>query len=702
MGHTKQSISNLCQKHIRISKKGLSAQYNNTESCQSFYNGDMMTYEDRIQFTDAGGRRRRATVNFNKVQSNVDAVVGFMAQNRRQAKFIARLKASAGQQLYSKNMNAIYTYHRENTNADQLETEQDADMMINGYGAIETDLSYIMGNATVTPNGDIIKRKLSTKACYWDPNARGSNLLDAKWAGYYEDYDLTDALNLLQGSSEDDFQRVGDINSDDDTGYVYNPYGGLFDKIKMEDSVEWTSKEQEMVRVYNHQWSEYETYYKAANPLYTVDNPVDALFIKARLELIQSEIKSYAPSGINAGDMFDFDPSKEELIFDAATKSKLVKEFGKLIEPIPMTRTCFYTAVVSGKHVFSWFKSVCQQGFSIKFKTGVFSEQGKVWMGMVNAMMEPAKYYNKAVTEFMFTVAAMSKGGVMIEESAVEDISDFESKWAKTDAVIKVNDGALAAGKIQQKTQAAMPNGIDTIITLSDAAISANGVDPAFLGDITGQESGVLYKRRIRQVISKMARYFDSITLYQKEDARLSADLIRVWVQNNAGAVVRITGEDGADDFFELSMDALAPEYDVSIQEAPQSSEDKQETAQIIGMYGDKIMTFNPTAGQAFYAESIKMLPIDGDVVNILTKALQPQENVPMQQYQAVLQELEQLKGQAAQLEMQKVQSEIALNAARTSKEQASTVDTLEAAATKGHENDIMRTGQYSEAKVSI
>jgi len=66
---------------------------------------------------------------------------------------------------------------------------------------------------------------------------------------------------------------------------------------------------------------------------------------------------------------------------------------------------------------------------------------------MVNPMMEPQKYKNKALTEMMFTIAANSKGGVMIEEDAVEDIADFESKWAKTDAVIRVNSWRIGCWK---------------------------------------------------------------------------------------------------------------------------------------------------------------------------------------------------------------------------------------------------------------
>lgn len=660
------AVIKIFKKQREISKRGLSQQFENNETAWSFYNADQMTYSDRIQFEDTFGRKKRATVNFNEVQKNVDSVAGFMAQNRRQAKYLAHVPKNQNQELYTKNMNAIHDFHREVTNADQIESDQDLDMLVQGYGSIDSELSYVIGNATTMPNGEIVKKRV-TETSYWDPSAKQRNIEDRRWDGYHEDYELRDALSLFQGSEQSDFEQVSD-DEPSDTGYTFNPYGGIYDKIKLMNTVEWTSKESEMVRVYKHEWMDYETFYKADNPIYTADDPMDAMFIKMKLDEIKSGIK--LPGDTDTEDMFAFDPTAETLTFDEKTKRQIVKAFGKEIEPIPFKRKVFYTAVISGKHVFTWFKSVCQQGFSIKFKTGTWNRNKKMWMGMVNPMMEPQKYYNKALTELMFTIAANSKGGVMIEEDAVEDIADFESKWAKTDGVIKVASGALAAGKIQQKAQGAVPTGLENIITLSQSNIASNGVDPSFLGDISKEDtSGVLYKRRIRQVISKFARYFDSITLYQKEDARMMADLIRVWVENNQGEWVRITGEDGADDFMRIVEDMLVPQYDVTIQEASQSSDEKQETAMLLSGFADKLMlSGDVNSGKAFLAESLGFMRLDGDVRNKLSELLQPQQQVDPAQFQQMQQQLQQLQQFIQSGEVDKIKSETQKNLATAAK----------------------------------
>lgn len=656
----KSEIAKKCRIQKEISKKGLSGQYDNSISAWSFYNSDQSTYADRIQYLDTFNRRKRSLVVFNKIQQNVDSVVGFMAQNRRRAKFVARLPKNQGQQLYSKNMNALYDYMRENTNADQLETEQDLDMMVCGYGAIDSDISYTIGNATKMPNGEVVKKKLATDCVYWDPRARQKNLMDKRWCGYYEDYELKDALDLFEDSTEEDFEQVAD-DAPEENNYIFNPFGGIYSKIRLDDSVEWTSKEQNMVRVYNHQWMEYETFYKASNPLYEAADQLTAMFIQMKLDAIAAEQKPVGDS--LREDMFAFDPRAEVLVFDDSIKGRLVKELG--VVPVAYKRKCFYWAVVSGEHVFSWGKCISQQDFSIKFKTGTFNVAKKIWVGMINPMMEPQTYYNKALTEQLFAIASNSKGGVIIEESTTEDIADFEQKYAKTDGVMVVKDGAISGNTIMPKAQPQMNTGIGEILQLAEQNISQNGIEN--LGDISKQDmSGVLYKRVVRQVLSKFAMYVDSITLYQKEDARLHGDLIPLWVENNVGAMMRITGEDGAEDFIRLTTDMLAPEYDVDIQEAPQSVDEKMETAQMLNTSAMNLFSVQQVApGITFMKEALQFARLDGDVRQRLSESLQPPEDPRIAMMQQQLQQLQQLI-QSGMVE--KTQSETQKNLAMAAK----------------------------------
>lgn len=693
------------KKQREVSKRSLSAQYDNTKKCIEFYNGNFMSYKDQIQFRDSSGNKKKAIVQFNKVKPNVDAVVGFMAQNRRKAKFVARTMGSTAiSGMFSLYTNSIHDYVRENANADHIETDQDADMMVNGYGAIETDISYVTGNSTTDPNGEVIMERLDPNCVGWDAHAKAKNLIDRRWTYYWKDYALEEALALFDEQKEEDFEVASDaegIKSEK----TFNVNGGRYTAIKTADSVEWANKNEDMVRVYNHQWFEYETYYRAENPIYNLTNPQAVAVAQAKMEVIADSIQREEINGVEYDDMFDFDPTSETLVFDKATKALLEDQFGELITPVDFKRKVYYTAICSGDEVFKKFKSVSQQSFSVQFKTGIYDGSRKVWTGMVNSMMEPARYHSKILTELLFTIASNSKGGVMVESGAVEDVSEFNSKWAKTDAVIEVEEGAISGGKIQEKAKPQVPTGLEGMIQLTDTAISdTSGIDPAFLGAReNNNESGILYRRRIRQIISTMARYMDSISMYQKLNARVMADYIKIWAENNRGGLVKIVGEDGAEEYVEISSDKLAAEYDTTIQEAPLTPEEKQETAAVISGYGDKLIAVGAVnEAKAFYVQSLDFLNIDQSSKQKLSEALQPQETVPLQQFQQLQGQLEQLTNAIGQLDMAKKQAEVDKKVAEVATEKAKTAETLEKAAQTGAENDLLRSEEYTEVQVRI
>lgn len=621
---SKPQIIQQFENHLKLSKRSLSRQWDNTRQCQQFYVGDSMSYLDHLQFVNPRGEKKRVLIEFNKVMPFVDAVAGFMTQNRRQAKYVARVPFAPKQEAYSIHTNAVSRYVREHANAEQLESEQDLDMLINGYGAVETDMSYILGNATTLPNGEILIQRLDPHTTFWDAVAKRKNLSDARWVGYWQDYDIKDALALFPDSDKAEFGNA--VPNDNDEDYYYDPYGGRYDKVSYGNSLEWTNQQEELVRVYNYQWFEYEKYYQADNPMYTMQSGEAKMLAAEQLQIISDEMDR------GFEDMFTFDPTAKVLTFDRETKNKLVEIFGKYIQPVEWVRKRYYTAIISGKTVFKSYSSICQQDFSIQFKTGTYDPIRKIWTGMVNNMMNPQLYYNKALTELMFTIAANSKGGVLVERGAVKDIQEFEQRYASTTSVIEVEEGAVTQGKIMPKGQNVPTTGLDNILVLTDNSIAdAAGVDKSFLGSNENkQETGILFRRRIRQVVSTLAKYFDSITLFQKNNARLMLDYIRVWSENNEGALIELSDEDGNYNTQELKQEPFMCEYGITIQEAPQTPEDKEETAEMISTIGDKVAAAGNTNGaMKIYAVAVKSLNLDSEDKKEIIEALAPQEIDP-------------------------------------------------------------------------
>ncbi len=602
--------------------KGGSKQLTNTKDCQAFYAGDFMSYTDRLQFADGRGNKKTTLVQFNKVKPYVNAVRGFMAQNRQKADYSARHPNNEAQEFYTKYSNSYKDYVRENCNADQTETQQDGDMLICGYGAVETAISYGEGHSTTNPNGEIIMGRIDPERLYWDTSCRGSNLLDARFIGYDKTYVLDDALSLFDDSVPEDFESS---KADNEGNKVYYRRGGTYNKIQELYDVE--SGKEDLIKVYFHQWYEIETFYRAKNPLAEIQDP--------RLKIIAlMEMQSIASEQDEPDDPYAFKPDATIISCDKSTMRKIKDFFEGMVEVDfqRFKRKVFYTAVLSGVTVFKAYRNACQQGFTIKVKTGDYDASNKMWVGMVNSLRDPALYFNKALTELLWVIASQAKGGVMAERGAIDDVASFEAKYAKTDSVAIVNDGALQKGMIKPKREGYQSTGIETIIEASNSAMpEVSGIDKTFLGSSENKaETSSLQRQRIKQVTSTLATFFDSITLYQRESAKNLLPFLKILAENNDGSLFKAIDDDGTTMYLQLSRSNFIDEYDIHIIEAPDSPTQKQETGAALESIAQTLMASpDPTAFQAgikALAAAIKLMPIDFVDRQSIIKALSPQE----------------------------------------------------------------------------
>lgn len=689
---TKAQIVAQLKKHKAISNQFSGKQDSNTKECEAFYAGDFMSYQDTIQFSDTRGSKKKAMVQFNRVKPYVNAVKGFMAQQRRKSRYAARLDDDKAQQLYSDYANAVADYVRDNANADQAESTADRDMLVRGIGCIETCMTYGDGYASSDPNGEILYIPIDNP--FFDPYARRQNIIDSRWTGYDKVYGLEEALELFDKSEPDDFESAADEDShseiklDKRTGANWRALQGY----------DWSNEEEKTVNVTFYQWYDIETYWRCQNPLYQAKDPSLQLSIQMILDGIDSDDE-------------EFNPRAEIIICNNEIKSQLEDAFGDSIEFFKVKRKVFYTAVCSGDVCFDSYKSISQSCFSIQFKTGDYDAKNKIWTGMVNSMKEPTLYYNKALTELMFIIASNAKGGVLVERGAVTDVRDFESKYAKTDSVIVVEDGAISGQKIMPKRVQHQPSGYEDIVSLSDAAISeVNGIDKSFLGSSESkQETAALQRNRIRQVVSSLACYFDSITLFQKENARLLLDFLLIYAENNPGALIPILGENGKTQFMKLASDPFMVEYGITIQEAPQTPDEKREYAELLTQMADKLISVGDIAGKALYAVAIKYLPISKADAQKISSILMPDEGEIDPAYVKQLEQtVQQLQQESNMAMIENTKSLTGLNIAKAGEAKAKvqkfaaeTTKTLEDADQTNLENKYIRKHPDTMEKVT-
>jgi hypothetical protein len=647
-------IAKECRSRRDQSRKGLSAQYASFRRCDAAYVADVLDYSDKIQFETPDGKKKRATVRINRIKPYVNAVKGWFAENRGSPNYTAMLPDNPGAPYFSKYMNTVSDTLRDKMNANQVETQQDGDMLRIGLGVVDTALTFGEGRASRDANGAPEMGCLDPFNFWWDPTARETGLLDSRWEGYDRVYDLEDALDLFAASTQEDFESSNSEKVGKD--YEYDPTLGSYDRIKYE----WADRREKTVTVSFYQWYDVETYFRADNPLLKLQNPESQQRGLMEMERIASETKDE-----------DFDPRAESICFSEAVKTELEEVFGEFIEPLEFRRKVFYTAVVSGEKVFKAFKSEHQGGFTYKVKTGDYDPKNKIWTGLVNSMIEPWEYYNKLLTELMFIIAANSKGGLIIEEGAVEDIEELEDKYAKTDAICVVRDGAISLNKIMPKRTPFQPTGYEQLITLMDKSISdVNAIDPTFLGNSENKlETAMLQRQRIRQIASVLACYVDAADLYQIEHGRLMEDLIRTYVRNNRGALIPMLGEQGNNEFITLSEQFLVKEYAINVTNAPATPEERQEKAEMFTSMGDKYLAASQfQKADACYAMAAKYSDLDPEDLQELTAAISGGQQIDPEYVKGLEQKVQELSSQQVQAEVGNVNADTGKKVAETAK----------------------------------
>lgn len=676
------------QDHKKRTERGLSYQYKMIREEFAFWAGDKMYYSANV--TDG---RRKAMVIFNKIKPFVSAVAGFMIQLRRKPEYQARIEEAQDQQARSTYMNGISDYARDNANADQEESAQDQNMLICGVAPIDTNIGWERD-----PNGEIVWDTFDPMDAGWDPMARKKALLDARWVFRKKKYTKEEALDLFPDSKEEDFQSADGGT----TNAQFFPNGGTVDKIAFDTD----NSEQGLVNVYYYQWWERDKYYRCKNPIYDLPDPQLVNLLANGLKILKQKREEVSDK-YQVEDLFSFDPTAEYLVMNNQMKNDVTAfflRFGIELEVVENTKRCYYTAILSGNKIFTKFKSADQNGFTIKFKTGEFDRENNRWFGMVASLKEPGRYFNKALTEILYVIASNSKGGVLYEKTAVTDKRKFEQQYLANDSAVEVADGAISGGRIRDKAAAALPTGYDNILQVSsDAMPDVVGINPEFLGSSENKQvSALLESQRIRQVCTTLASYFDAITLYQKENAKLCITYIKMLAQQSEGRLVRLIGPDGAKQFVPLLQDNLADEYDIEIGEAPVTPAQKDEQQQTMMQLAQTLAPL----GTNIYPVAIKYLNIKQADIQQILEIMNPPPDPQAEQQKQAIQQLT-MQGKMAEVKKDMAEAnikvkELTLMDADKSYKQAQAAKTFSEAQQTHIENEIALKVPPTAVELSI
>ena len=560
----------------------------------------------------------RPMVTFNRMSPYFDAVQGTEINNRQEIKYLGR---TLGDSQQTELLTAAVKWVRDRTDAGDEESESFADLLAAGMGWVETRIEY-----DDDPDGKVIIERVDPLEMSWDPKARKKNLKDRNW------HQRTRWLSKDEILDRWPKAELGTTSTPwgDETEDSVEPHNANLAFLYRENSTDTFDAKTGMYRVVQHQYWDYETVYRVADPM------------SGKIVTLTGEKWKVA----------------EQQALDQGITLKSAK-----------TRKKVYKFVfVIGDEIVE--EGVLKCGFNILCMTGKRDQNTGLWYGLTRVMKDPQRWANKFLAQIMHIVNSNAKGGLLAETGAFLDPKKAEEDWSNPNSITLLKNGGLA--KVKEKGIAQYPQGLDKLLQFAIASIpDATGINLEFMGMQDRAQANVLEQTRKKSAFVILAGFFDSLRLYRKEEGRLLAHFVKEYM--NDGRIIRITTDQGEKPIpLQLTEDAI--DYDVVVDSAPDSPNLK---AEVWTDMKEMIPQFMK-AGMPIPPSIFKYSPLPVEVANEFMAAQQgklpPKAQQAMNQMKQQLQQLGQenhdLK-QQAQIKMIQNQTKMQLGQGKNAIEAA-------------------------------
>lgn len=509
------------KKHRKDSDEALGDWREEARECYAFVAGDQWSAEDKAKLEEM----MRVPTVFNRIGPMVDSVSGSEINNRQQVQYIPR---QPGQSGVNELLSGAADYFRENCDADDEESDAFLDAVICGVGVTETALDYIDN-----PEGMVKIERRDPLSMRWDPTAKKRNLSDKKWA-QRDEWMTRDEIEEKWPEKADE---IGEsfVSAGADLGDKTPVDNRLAFLYASDNKGGYDSKTGRML-VIHEQWYELETFYKLIDP--------------------------------TSGQIVEMDDDKYQ------TLEPRMKAMGITLQSVKRQRKVWKQAFVAGDVLLEESDVPCAE-CSWKFITGKRDRNNNTWFGIVKAMLDPQRWANKFFSQLLHIINTNAKGGLIVEKGAVENLRKFREEWAKADGVTVVNEGGM--DKIRDKQPPAVPPQINQLLEFSISSLrDVTGINLEMLGMADRQQAGVLEAQRKQSALTVLAAMFDALRRYRKEQGRLLAKFITEYLSD--GRLVRIAGGNGSEKYIPLLRDPQSLEYDVVVDEMPNTVNQKERT----------------------------------------------------------------------------------------------------------------------------
>lgn len=484
---------------------------------------DLYDMEAGHQWADADKSKMEQTnrpmVTFNLMQKFLDAVVGLQINNRQQIQCYPR---KAGKVQVSELGTGAIAWNRDKSHVDIEESDAGHDLLLTGMGWME----HFYDDEGPT-QGHIGGERRDPLEMYWDPGAKRKNLIDRKWQ------------IRVRKVHPDEYR---DLFGEDPAGSLDVPGVNAYDGGKVEVIMKpqdydtstsgFGAADKGKVVIADYQWCAKHHYV---------------------------EVLAKFPTGEGL-ERFSMEEWKE-------IEPKL-KAAGIPYEERRSKKKAYYRAWITSSGIHGKVKEL-PYGFTFQALTGKRDRNSNTWFGLGRGICDPQRWVNKFFSSILWQLSVNPKGGVLLEEGAVEDEQEFEDSWADPSRPSYVTKGALVAGKVQPKPPGHYPEGMDRLMTFSvDALPQVSGINAELLGMTNRDQAGVVEYQRKQGALAIVAWFFDALRRYYQEAGELMLPMIRDLIAD--GRLILIAGEEGAQ-YVPLLKEPLSQEFDLIVDEAPTS-----------------------------------------------------------------------------------------------------------------------------------
>lgn len=565
------------------------------ETDRAFFDGHQWDGDDKSQMEDDS----KMALTFNRTAVIINSVVGSEINNRMEVRFIPR---EIGDVKVNEVLTSGAEWFRDASMAEDAESEAFEDLLIGGLGWTETGLDW-----DEDPEGEPSTERIDPLEMGWDSTAKKKGLKDSDLFFRVRTMSKRRAVEQFRGV------RPADIDADwiqaaADAEETRNEIGDEYKGPSEGDTA--TGKDQ--VTVVQVQWCETANFVEYVDP----DTGQKTDIPQDRFNEIIDRIG--APPGAQRS--FTRKVWRQAFL----GKSKIIRQ-----------------------------NQPCRDQSTFTPITGIWDPKEGLFYGLLASMRDPQMYANKWLSEALHIMRSNSKGGVMVEEGAVDDYEEFEESWAKADAVSYVKDGGIANGRIVPKPAAQLPS---SYMQLTEFAVSsirdASGVNMELLGLRDANQPGILEHQRRQSAMTTLARFFDALRFYRKRQGEVILHFLRDHIAPT-GRLVRIL-RDGQQQYVPLALQEDTRRYDVIVDDAPQSPNEKERVWGIIQAMLPLLQQATQTGqlGMSDWADIMEFSPLPSAIVEKLrSKAEQAQQDTEGQQMAKAekMAEIEKTKSEAAE-----------------------------------------------------